>query len=134
MNEAFNEEIEKYRRILMSSAKKGEWNTFKVNAGRLFDYVESIEMAVLEKKFLRISRVIMFVLFLSLILILRMGFDIQEEIMRLRKLVILTAFGGSSFQLYFFLNFRWYLDHKTACYRRRRERFIKNIEQDFRSV
>jgi hypothetical protein len=132
VNEAFNEEIEKYRRTLLSCAKKSEWNAFKMNAGKLFDYCESFEVAVLEKKFFRISWIIMVILFLSVVLIFRMGFDVHEEIIRLRKLVILTALGGSGFQLYFFLNFRTYLDHKAAYYNRRKELFIKNIEQDFR--
>jgi hypothetical protein len=133
LNEAFNQEVENYRRILLNCAGKNEWNSFKVGAGKLFDYVESIEMAVLEKKFFRISGVVMCILFLSVALIVGMSFDIKEEIIRIRKLMILAALMGSSFQLYFFVNFWRYMGQKMTYYERRRERFIKNIEQDFRS-
>jgi hypothetical protein len=133
LNEAFNQEVENYRRILLNCAGKNEWNSFKVSAGKLFDYVESIEMAVLEKKFFRISGVVMCILFLSVALIVGMSFDIKEEIIRIRKLMILAALMGSSFQLYFFVNFWRYMGQKMTYYERRRERFIKNIEQDFRS-
>jgi hypothetical protein len=133
LNKTFNKEVEKYRRILLSCADKSEWNTFKTNAGRLFDYVESIEVSEIERRFFRISGVIMGVLFLSVILIVSMNFDLREEMMRLRKLIILTALMGSSYQLYFFLNFRRYLGQKKSNYERRRERFIRNIEEDFRT-
>jgi hypothetical protein len=133
LNEAFNQEVENYRRILLNCAGKNEWNSFTVSAGKLFDYVESIEMAVLEKKFFRISGVVMCILFLSVALIVGMSFDIKEEIIRIRKLMILAALMGSSFQLYFFVNFWRYMGQKMTYYERRRERFIKNIEQDFRS-
>jgi hypothetical protein len=88
---------------------------------------------VLEKKFFRISGVVMCILFLSVALIVGMSFDIKEEIIRIRKLMILAALMGSSFQLYFFVNFWRYMGQKMTYYERRRERFIKNIEQDFRS-
>ncbi len=133
LNETFSQEVEKYRRILLSCAAKREWNSFKLNAGKLFDYVESIEMSVLQKKFFRISAVVICLLFLSLVLIIGMGFGGQEEITRLRKLMLVTVLSGSSFQLYFFVNYRNYIGLKTTYYRHRRERFIKDIEQDFRS-
>ncbi len=134
LREAFNQEVENYRRILLNCAGKSEWNSFKVNAGKLFDYVESIEMAVLEKKFFRISCVIMCILFISVALIVGMSFDMKEEIMRIRRLMIVAAFMGSSFQLYFFANFWRYMGHKMTYYERRRERFIRDIERDFRST
>ncbi len=133
MHKAFNQEVENYRRILLNCAGKSEWNSFKLNAGKLFDYVESVEMAVLEKKFFRISFVVMCILFVLVGLIVGTSFDMKEEVMRIRKLMILVAFMGSSFQLYFFVNFWRYMGRKITCYERRRERFIRDIEQDFRS-
>ena len=72
-------------------------------------------------------------LFLAVIVIVSMNFDLREEILRLRNLLGVAALMGGSFQLYFFLNFWWYLGQKNTHYERRRARFIRNIEQDFRS-
>ncbi|MDA8432935.1 MAG: hypothetical protein M0Z60_08235 [Nitrospiraceae bacterium] len=133
LRKAFNEDVEKYRRILLSCANKSDWETFKMNAGRLFDYIESIEISEIERRFYRISWVIIGALFFSVIVIVSMNFDLREEIIRLRKLMGLAALMGGSFQLYFYLNFLWYLEQKNAHYERRRERFISNIEKDFSS-
>ncbi len=133
LEKVFNEEVDKYRIILLSCAKKSEWNTFKANAGRLFDYVESIEMSVLEKKFYSISSVIMAVLVLVVVAVWRLNPAIHCEIGKIRELMILAGIGGCSYQFYFFLNFRMYVNGKITSYKCRRERFIKNIEADFKT-
>ncbi len=130
---AFNSEIERYRNILGSCAKRCEWDTFKLNAGKLFDYVESMEMSELERKFLRVFLVVMAVLFCILAFSLRLNLDSYPELARFKAFFGLTALAGSSFELYFFLNFRMYMDYKTNLYKTRRERFIRNIEKDFRN-
>jgi hypothetical protein len=129
----FNEEVNKYRNILLSCAKKSEWNTFKTNAGKLFDYVESIEMSVLEKKFYNISTVIIGVLILVVVAVYKINPAIHCEVARVREVMVLIGIGGCSFQLYFYVNFRMYMDHKTTSYKYRRERFIRNIEADFKT-
>jgi hypothetical protein len=133
LEKVFNEEVNKYRNILLSCAKKSEWNTFKMNAGKLFDYVESIEMSVLEKKFYSISSVIIGVLVLVVVAVWRINPAIHCQVQRIRELMIFAGIGGCSYQLYFFLNFRIYMDGKMISYKHRRERFIKNIEADFRT-
>jgi len=133
LEKVFNEKVNNYRNILLSCAKKSEWNTFKINAGKLFDYVESIEMSVLEKKFYSISSVIIGVLVLVVVAVWRINPAIHCEIQRVRELMILAGIGGCSYQLYFFLNFRLYMDTKITSYKYRRERFIKNIEADFKT-
>ena len=55
LNQLFSEEVNRYKNALLFCAKQCEWETFKINAGRLFDYVESIEMSELERKFFNIS-------------------------------------------------------------------------------
>src|SRR5512143_1222349 len=49
-----NEEIEGFRKALVRYAQACEWDTFEKKAGILFDYLESIERATLEKKFFRV--------------------------------------------------------------------------------
>ncbi len=130
---AFNSEIERYRNILFSCAKRCEWDIFKVNAGKLFDYIESIEMSELERRFLRVFLLVMALLFCILALSVRVNIDSYPELARLKGFFGLTALAGGSFELYFFLNFRMYMDYKTNLYKTRRERFIRNIEDDFRN-
>jgi hypothetical protein len=133
LEKVFNEEVNKYRNILLGCAKKSEWNTFKMNAGKLFDYVEAIEMSVLEKKFYSISSVIIILLVIVVVALWRINPAIHPEIQRVRELMILAGIGGCSYQLYFFLNFRTYMDGKITSYKNRRERFIKNIVADFKT-
>ncbi len=133
LEKTFNEEVNKYRNLLLGCAKKSEWNTFKVNAGKLFDYCESIEMSVLRKKFFGISKVIMIALVFVVVLVCRMNPSMQCEIPKIRELLILGGICGCSFQLYFFLNFRKYMERKMTSYKYRRDRFIRSIEADFRT-
>src|SRR5512147_145093 len=125
LEKAFNEEVNKYRTILLSCAKKSEWNTFKMNAGKLFDYVESIEMSVLEKKFYSVSSVIMGLLVIVVVAVWKINPAIHYEIQRVRELMIMAGIGGCSYQFYFFLNFRMYMGGKMTYYKYRRERFIE---------
>ena len=37
----------------------------------------------------------------------------------------------SSFELFFYINFRRYVEVRAALFRKRREDFIRNLEQDF---
>lgn len=133
LEKVFNEEVNKYRNILLICAKKREWSTFKVNAGKLFDYVESIEISVLEKKFYGISSVIIGLLLVVVIALWRINPAMHCEIQRIRELMVLAGVGGCSYQLYFYLNFRMYMDVKVSSYKCRRDRFIRNIETDFRA-
>ncbi|MBI4698696.1 MAG: hypothetical protein HY758_07275 [Nitrospirae bacterium] len=128
----FCEEITRYRNALLFCAKKCEWDTFRVNAGKLFDYVEAIEMSEIERKFLRISKVVIFILILVVIFILEMNTDMTREFLKIRENIILLAFAGCCFELFFFINFMRYMKIKIALYKKRRERFIINIESDFK--
>lgn len=129
---AFNDEIHRYRRTLIYDAKRCEWDHFKDIAGRLFDYCESIEMTEIEKRFLRIFGIILAVLVFGVAFIARMGAD--PELLGVKRLIIFLSIAGSCFELYFFMNFRHYMEYKTVFYKKRRERFIRNIEQDFRDI
>lgn len=130
----FNEEVNRYKNSLLFYAKKCEWETFKVNAGRLFDYVESIETSVIEKKFIRITKMILAVLFFIVVLIFKMNPDMYPELARVKELMILMAIAGCCFEVYFFYNFRTYMRSKTVFYKKRRERFIRDIERDFKHM
>lgn len=130
----FNDEINRYRNSLLFYAKKCDWDTFKVNAGRLFDYCESFEMSVIEKKVLRITKIILAVLFVMVVVIVKMNPDIYPELARVKELMTLIAILTCFFEVFFLLNYRMYMKGKTSCYKKRRERFIINIQQDFKEM
>ncbi|RJR17707.1 MAG: hypothetical protein C4581_07440 [Nitrospiraceae bacterium] len=127
----FNEEINRYRNSLLFYAKKCDWDTFKDKAGRLFDYVESFEMSVLEKKFFRITKIIIVALCFIVILILKMNPQIYPDLARVNELMTLAALAICGFEVFFLFNYRMYIKGKISCYKKRRERFILNLQRDF---
>lgn len=131
-NSIFNKEITQYKKTLLFYAKKCDWQRFKLNAGQLFDYVESTEMSETEKRFFRITKGIVAVLFIMLILIVKMNPERYPELAPINELMTLAAVAVCCFEVYFFYNFRIYIKAKSFFYKKRREKFIRNIEQDFK--
>lgn len=134
LHRTFNQEVHHYRHILTTCAKRCDWESFKLHAGKLFDYVEAVEMSEIERKFLRISRVIMLILFVIAIAFFKVDPDFFPEFVRVKQFFTFSAVGGCLFEFYFFINFRMYMKNKTAFYKQRKERFIRNIERDFRDI
>lgn len=131
--EQFNREVDGYRNALLFYARKSDWEEFKTKAGRLFDYVESVEYQELERRFSKIFNGILAVLALTIIVLFGVDFTVHPEWTRLKDAFILSSLAGGSFELYFFLNYRRYAGSRTFHYRKRREKFIHAIERDFRS-
>ncbi len=129
---AFNEKVDKYRIALSDYAKRREWDAFEKNAAELFDYVERVEISVVRSRFETISTVIVAVLFIIASLILKVHIDATPELLRMKKLMVLSTIGGGGFEFFFFMNFKLYMEHKKTFYRKRRERFVRNIEDDFK--
>lgn len=132
---AFNDEINRYRNILLYCARRREWETFKLNAGKLFDYVEAIEMSEIERRFVKVFVVIMAVLFCVAALVL--GIDpvpYSQEFLKAKRLMTVMAVAGCCFELYFFMNFRHFMEQKAVSYRKRRNLFIRIIEKDFGEI
>jgi hypothetical protein len=134
LNEIFNKEVDRYRNALLFYAKQCQWDTFKANAGRLFDYVESIEMSEIERRFFNISKIIVAVISALIVVILKLDITALPEITGLKQLIILVAIGICGFEIFFFLNFKVFKKHKAAFYKKRRERFIVGIERDFKNI
>jgi len=131
--EQFNREVDSYRNALLYCARKCDWESFKAKAGKLFDYVESIEYSELERRFFTIFTPILAVLALAVLALVGVNFDALPELQRLRHSFNMAALAGSTFEIYFFLDYRVYMKRKTTFYQKRREKFIRNLEQDFRS-
>ncbi len=128
----FTQEVEGYRKALLWHARASDWEAFELKAGRLFDYVESIEHVELEKRFFSVFYIILGVLILTIIALFGVNFEVAPELIRLKNAIILAALAASSFELYFFINFLRYTDARTSLYKKRRDNFVRNIEKDFR--
>jgi len=129
----FNQDVETYRKALLYHARTQDWETFAAKAGRMFDYVESIEIFELERRFFANFSVILAVLVAIVVALVNVDFTVTAELMRLKNAMILTSLGVSSFEVYFFLDYRIYIRVKTHHYEERRKKFIRNIERDFRN-
>jgi hypothetical protein len=134
LHKIFNAEMERYRKSLLYYAKACEWDTFKDNAGRLFDYVESIEASEIERKFFNISKVIIVILSIVVVVIMKLNAADLPAIAGLKRIIILMGLAGGSFEIYFFCNYKMYMKHKTNLYKKRKEKFIYNIERDFKDM
>jgi len=129
----FNEEVERYRRALVYLARKSEWGEFKRRAAGLFDYVEQVEAMERERRFSLIFNAILALLVLAVVVAIGINPSAVPDWPRHRQSLLMACLAASGFELYFFLNFRWYAEMRKAGLFRRREQFLRNIEQDFRS-
>lgn len=129
----FNEQVEIYRRTLLYHARISDWETFKAKAGRMFDYVESIEYSELERRFFKNFITILAVLIAIAVALFQVDFEVAPELLRLKNLIVFAGILAGTFELYFYINYRTYVKVRMVLYAERREKFIRNIEQDFRS-
>jgi len=133
LEQQFNQDVENYRKALLYHARTSDWETFKAKAGRMFDYVEAIEYSELERRFFKNFNGILAVLIVIAVALFNVDFAVTPELVRLKNAMVLAGLGASSFELYFYLNYRTYIKVKTFHYAERREKFIRNLEKDFRS-
>jgi hypothetical protein len=124
--------VENHRKALLYYARKCDWETFHAKAGRLFDYLESIEFRELERRFYSVFSLVLGFLVLAVIGLMTVDFQVHQELPSLKNAFMMSAIAVSSFELYFYVDYRMYVDIKTRCYRKRREIFIREIERDFR--
>jgi hypothetical protein len=133
MEQQFNQEVENYRKALLYHARTCDWEAFKAKAGRMFDYVEAIEYSELERRFFTNFNTILAVLAVIIIALFQVDFAVTPDLMRLKNIMVLAGLGVSSFELYFYLDYKIYIRVKTVRYSERRENFVRNIEKDFRN-
>jgi hypothetical protein len=128
----FSEEMEQYRRALSHFALQGDWAAFRSRAGSLFDYVETVETAERERRFFLLFGAVLAVLIAAVVAIVGIEPGVHPKWPHYRNLLVLMSALGSSFEVYFFINFRLYTDERMLCCKQRREVFLQGIESDFR--
>ena len=132
--EMFNQEVERYRLALLYYAKKCDWDRFKTKAAGLFDYVEDIEVSEIERRFFAIFKSVLVVLVAVVLAIVNMDPTMHPDLQRVRYSIIVLAVAGSCFELYSYMTFRSFMIAKTLYRKKRKARFIRGIEQDFREM
>lgn len=134
LHKAFNEDVHRYRNTLLSCARKCDWDTFKLIAGKLFDYLETVEVAELRRRFFRSFGFVLAALFCMAVLVVTLDPTTSPEILRLKRFIFFAAIGASGFEFFFFMNFHQHMKCKAEFYKLRKERFIKGVERDFRDM
>ena len=132
--ERFNEEVKRFRQMLLHHAERCDWDAFKIKAGKLFDYVEEIELRALGERFFKTFWAILVILAAIVLAIFKIDVAVYPALLRLKNSIILLALAGSCFALYFFLDFKMYVKAKMSWYKKRKEQFIRNIEKDFKDT
>jgi hypothetical protein len=127
-----DDEVERNRKALVYYAKASDWEKFKSKAGVLFDYLEWTELTVLEQKFFKVFKIILFTLLAAVIAFYKIDGTMFPGFMKYKDAFGLALLAGACYELYFFLDFQWYVKAKIAWRKKRRERFIREIEQDFK--
>ncbi len=132
--ERFSREIERYRQSLIQLAGRCDWELFRQKAGSLFDYCETIERRELERRFSRTFTITLS--FLVVLIIVIMSRDALAAVLPQNLNQSITWFGiaGSCFEVYFYISFRRFVERKKAFYTKRKERFIRSIERDFKET
>ena len=92
LHESINKEVEQSRRALVHVAKAREWESFEKKAGVLFDYLESIELTILERKFYSAFIMILAISVGIVIVILKADNRFLPMITRYKEYVVLLAY------------------------------------------
>jgi hypothetical protein len=127
----FSQTVERYRRALFYFARISDWDTFKTKAGRLFDYVESIEFSELERRFFKNFGAVLAMLIGLAIALFNVDFAATPQLQHFKNLMVLAGLAMGSFELIFYINYRTYVRIRMVRYAERRANFIRNIERDF---
>ena len=132
LEKQFNQEVDGYRKALLYHARISDWETFKAKAGKLFDYVEAVECSELERRFFTTFYLILVVLIMIVVALFKVDFAVTPELIRFKNSMVLACLGVSSFELYFYIDYKLYRRVKAVYYQKRRKNFIGNIEKDFK--
>lgn len=128
----FNHEVDAYRRTLLYYAKISDWEAFEAKAGRMFDYVETVEFQELERRFFKTFGLILAAIIIAATAFFNVDFEVHREWLRWKNAFFFSALSACSLEIYFFVNYRIYIDVKTYGQKNQRNKFIYGIKADFR--
>jgi hypothetical protein len=132
--DSFNENVERYRMALLDHARKCDWDRFTAKAGNLFDYVEVVEVSEIERRFFRVFKSVLVVLVAVIAAIANMDPSVHPDLGQVRYSITVLAVAGTCFELYTYLTFRSFMITKSISRNKRKERFVRGIEWDFRQI
>ena len=95
--------------------------------------METVEAVERERRFFAVFNSVLALLAAGVLLVLGIGPRLHAAINDYRDLAVVLSLAGFGFELFFYMNFRTYVAARMAGFQRRRQVFIRNIENDFRS-
>ncbi len=131
--EKLNPEIEQYKKALLFFARVCDWESFRTNAAKLFEYLESVEVSLLKKKFYRTIAIILIALAAALGVFSIVSSAGSPFFEKYRIVVAVGAVAGLFFELLLVLEMHLYLSFRASKQKRREARFIKGITDDIKA-
>ena len=126
-------EISRYRKTLDYFAKTCDWKNFHRNAATLFDYLESAELFLLKKKIYQLFDIILIVLAVTFVMLSTLSGTVSPWLMKYWGQLALSVAVAIFLGVLFFLELRMYTSFKATRLKKRKEEFIKNMENNFKT-
>jgi len=126
-------EISRYRKALDYFAKTCDWKNFQRNAATLFDYLEFVELSLLKNKIYQLFDIIFVVLAVTFVLFSTLSGTVSPVLMKYWGQLVLGVVAASFLGVLFYLKLRMYASIKAARLTKRKEQFIKKIEDSFKN-
>ncbi len=127
-----NDEISRYKKALIFFAKTCDWFAFHSNAARLFEYLESVELSLLKRKYHQVIEIISVALVLAIVVFSSVNITDSPLLIKYRGQLVLIAAAAILFELLLLIELRLYGDIKAKNQQKRKEWFIRNIEHDYK--
>ncbi len=127
-----NDEISRYKRALIFFAKTCDWFSFYSNAVTLFEYLESVELSLLKRKLHQVIEIITVALVLAVVIFSSVNITASPLLMKYRGPLVIIAAAAILFELFLLVELRLYTSIKTRNQQKRKDRFVRNIEHDFK--
>lgn len=126
-------EISRYRKTLVYFAKTCDWKNFQNRAATLFDYLESVELFLLKKKIYQLFNIIFAVLAVTFLIFTTLSGSVSPLLMKYWGQLALSVAAAIFLGVLFFLELRMYTSIKATRLKKRKEKFIKTIEDNFKT-
>lgn len=127
-----NDEISRYKKALIFFAKACYWFDFHSNAATLFEYLDSVELSLLKRKLRQVIEIVSVALVLAIVIFSSVNITDSPLLIKYRGQLVLIAAAAILFELLLLIELRLYVNIKTRNQQKRKDRFIRNIEHDFK--
>ncbi len=133
LEKRIEEELSQYKKGLLFFAKMCDWNSFRKQAARLFEFLEETKVAAIKQKLREVTTVVLIALTTALVFFSVLSTTVVPKLAEIRVPVVFMIMAGFVFELLFLLEFRVYLSYRASMEKIRRQRFIEGIESEIKA-